>query len=122
EAAYGLLILIPIAGALAMKSGWPVRIGLAAIVGAYLLAIFFTYSRGGFLGLLAVLRLAGWKQKSPMVRTMMIMGLAAIVLFGAMYWQRSQCFNDISHAATVHEHICTVIAASLMLQAGSSVT
>ncbi|HYR41496.1 MAG TPA: O-antigen ligase family protein [Terriglobia bacterium] len=117
EDAYGLLILIPIAGALAMKSNWPVRIGLAAIVGTFLLAIFFTYSRGGFLGLVAVLGLAGWKQKSPMVRTMMILGLAAMLLFGAMYWQRSQGFNDISHDATVNERIGTFIAGLRMFQA-----
>jgi putative inorganic carbon (hco3(-)) transporter len=117
EAAYGLLILIPIAFALASQSSWPVRIGLAAIVGTYLLAIFFTYSRGGLMGLVAVLGLAAWKQRSPLVRTMMILGLAGLMLFGAMYWQRSQGFNDISHDGTVTERIGTFVAGWRMFQA-----
>jgi putative inorganic carbon (hco3(-)) transporter len=117
EAAYGLLILIPIAFALASQSSWPVRIGLAAIVGTYLLAIFFTYSRGGLMGLVAVLGLAAWKQRSPIVRTMMILGLAGLMLFGAMYWQRSQGFNDISHDGTVTERIGTFVAGWRMFQA-----
>ena len=117
EDAYGLLILIPIAAALAIKSNWSVRIGLAAIVGTYLLAIFVTYSRGGLIGLVAVLGLVGWKQKSPLVRTMMILGLAGMMLFGAMYWQRSEGFNDISHDGTVNERIGTFVAGLRMFQA-----
>jgi O-antigen ligase len=117
EDAYGLVILIPIALALAVESGWFVRIGLAAIMVTYLGAIFVTYSRGGLLGLVAVLGLAGWKQKSPLVRSMMISGLAGLLLFGGMYWQRRQGFNDISHDSTVNERIGTFVAGWRMFQA-----
>ena len=110
EAAYGLVILIPIAAALAIKSGWFLRIGLAAAIVTYLLAILFTYSRGGLLGLVAVIGLAGWKQKSAVMRTVMILGLIGMLFLGAMYWQRNQGFNDISHDGTVKERIGTVIA------------
>jgi len=117
EDAYGLVILIPIAATLAMKSRWPLRIGLAAAIATYLLAIYVTYSRGALLGLIAVLGLAGWKQKSPMVRTLMVLGLAGLVLFGSMYWQRRQSFNDISNDTTVNERIGTFVAGLRMFQA-----
>jgi putative inorganic carbon (hco3(-)) transporter len=117
EDAYGLVILIPIAATLAIKSRWWVRIGLAAVIVTYLLAIFLTYSRGGLMGLIAVLGLAGWKQKSPVVRAMMIVGLGGLLLFGGMYWQRSAGFNDISHDTTVNQRIATMVAGWRMFQA-----
>jgi O-antigen ligase len=117
EDAYGLVILIPIAATLAIKSRWWVRVGLTAVIVTYLLAIFLTYSRGGLMGLIAVLGLAGWKQKSPVVRSMMIVGLGGLLLFGGMYWQRSAGFNDISHDTTVNQRIATMVAGWRMFQA-----
>jgi putative inorganic carbon (hco3(-)) transporter len=116
EAAYGLVILIPIAATLAMKSRWPLQIGLGAIIATYMLAIFLTYSRGALLGLIAVIGLAGWKQKSPAVRAAMVLGLAGALLFGSMYWQRRQNFNDIANDSTVTERIGTFVAGWRMFQ------
>jgi O-antigen ligase len=117
EDAYGLVILIPIAATLAIKSRWWVRIGLAAVIVTYLLAIFLTYSRGGLMGLIAVLGLAGWKQKAPLVRAMMIVGLAGLLLFGGMYWNRRAGFDDMSHDTTVNQRIATMVAGWRMFQA-----
>jgi O-antigen ligase len=116
EDAYGLVILIPIAAMLAIKSRWFGRIALAGVIATYLLAIFFTYSRGGLIGLVAVLGLAGWKQKSPVLRIVMILGLVGMVILAGAYWQRSQSFNDISHDSTVKERIGTFIAGFRMFE------
>ena len=116
ENAYGLVILIPIAAMLAIKSRWFGRIALAGMIATYLLAIFFTYSRGSMMGLVAVLGLAGWKQKSPVLRIVMILGLVGMVILAGAYWQRSQNFNDISHDSTVKERIGTFIAGFRMFE------
>ncbi len=116
EDAYGLVVLIPIAASLAIKSRWPLRIGLAAIIATYLLAIFFTYSRGGLLGVVAVLGLAGWKQRVPLVRAMMIVGLGALLIFAAMYWNRGQGFQDIKQDTTVNQRIATFKAGLAMFE------
>ncbi len=116
EDAYGLVILIPIAATLAVRSRWFGRIALAGVIATYLLAIFFTYSRGSMMGLVAVVGLAGWKQKSPLLRIMMILGLAGLLILAGAYWQRSQSFNDISHDSTVKERIGTFIAGLRMFQ------
>ncbi len=116
EDAYGLVVLIPIAASLAIRSRWLVRIGLAAIIATYLLAIFFTYSRGGLLGLVAVLGLAGWKQRMPLVRVMMILGLGAMLVFGAVYWNRGQGFQDIRQDTTVNQRIATFKAGLAMFE------
>ena len=80
EDAYALVILIPIAAVLASKSRWVPRLALWAIMGAYLLAIFLTFSRGGLLGLFAVVALIGWKQKSLAVRALLVAGLVGSLL------------------------------------------
>src|SRR5437763_1470425 len=85
-----IAIAIPIAAMLAFKSRWFGRVVLAAVMGTYLLAIFFTYSRGSMLGLAAVFGLVSWKQKSPVLRIMMVVGLAGALMFGSVYWQRTQ--------------------------------
>src|SRR5262249_12605994 len=59
--AYGLVILLPLAVTVAVKSGWVVRAFLAVAMAILLVAIFLTYSRGGLMGLFAVAALIGWK-------------------------------------------------------------
>src|ERR1041385_6437294 len=54
EDAYALVILMPIAAVVAAKSRNTIRLALWGAMAAYLLAIFFTYSRGGLIGLFAV--------------------------------------------------------------------
>ena len=117
EDAYGLVILIPIAAALAIESKWWVRVVLVCIIASYLLAIFLTYSRGGLLGVLAVVGLAGWKQKSAIVRAVMVVGLVGLIVLAGAYWQRSQGFNDLSNDSTVTERIGTMRAGIRMFEA-----
>ena len=68
EDAYALLILIPIALGLASASRRMIRIALWGVVATYLLAIFLTFSRGGYIALFAVLAVMAWKQKSIVMK------------------------------------------------------
>ena len=59
-------------------------------MGTMLLAIYFTFSRGGLLGLATVLALFGWKHKSLAVRVALIGVLAGgIVVVGVSFIESS---------------------------------
>jgi O-antigen ligase len=108
EAAYGLLVLIPIALALANESSTLVRFGLWAIVGTYLVGIFFTFSRGGFLALFGVLCLAAWRQKSLLIRAALVAGLIGGIVVIGLFWKRSSGdFNNIKQDTSIQERMYT---------------
>jgi O-antigen ligase len=86
------------------------RVVLLGVIATYLLAIFFTYSRGGLMGAAAVFGLMGWKQKSAIVRSLMAAGLLGLVVLGAMYWQRQEGFKDLSNDTTVNQRLATMKA------------
>jgi len=117
EAAYGLLILLPLALTVGVKSGWFVRVLLLGMTAVYLLAIFLTFSRGGLLGLLAVIALIGWKQKSIVLRALLVLGLLGAVFVGSLYWHRSQSFKEISEDTTFNQRIATIQAGINMFEA-----
>src|SRR5262249_31289208 len=115
EDAYCLAVLVPLAMALGSKSRRPVRLLLWAIIGVYLVAIFLTFSRGSMIGLVAGLALAGWRQRSIVIRVLMIAGLVGGLLLGGAFWARNQGFNkNLSQDTTVQSRIGTMKAGGLM--------
>jgi O-antigen ligase len=115
EAAYGILILIPITLALARKSRLSVRIALWGILCVYILGMYYTFSRGGFLALFAVLGLMGWKHDSILVKAGMIAALIAGILVIGMFWKRSSGdFRNINEDTSFKERIATFEAGGLM--------
>jgi O-antigen ligase len=117
EDAYALVVLMPIAAALSAKERLGMRLLLWGTMGAYLLAIFLTYSRGGLIGLFAVFCLAAWKQKSALIRSVMIAGVIGALILVAFYWGRGAGFSDISKDTTYNQRIATITAGLLMFQA-----
>jgi len=108
EAAYGLLILIPVALALANTSKTIVRLGLWGVVGLYLIAIFFTFSRGGFLALFTVIGVAAWKQKSIVLRAAIVATLVGGIAVVGLFWKRSSGdFNNIKKDTSIQERMYT---------------
>jgi len=115
EAAYAILILVPIAIALARLSNPIVRAALWATVAIYLLAIFLTFSRGGFLSLFVVAGLMGWKHKAIAVKAGMIAALLAGALVVGMFWKRSSGdFTNIKQDTSFQERMATFQAGALM--------
>jgi O-antigen ligase len=82
-----------------------------------LIAIFLTYSRGGLLGLFAVVGLIGWKQKSLAIRGLMVLGLIGALFLGGLYWNRSEGIKDISSDTTFNQRITTIKAGLRMFEA-----
>src|SRR5262249_35745910 len=115
EAAYALLILIPLAIALAYGSRWFIRIGLGAVIAVYLVWIFLTFSRGGLLALFVVMAAMGWKQKSIAVKTGTLIALVAGLCVVGMLWSRSSGdFTNIKEDTTVRQRLATFQAGGLM--------
>jgi putative inorganic carbon (HCO3(-)) transporter len=117
EVAFALVLLVPIAAALASKSGWIMKLALWGVIATYLVAIFFTYSRGGLLALFAVFGLMGWKQKSMLIRAVMVAGLIGALFIGGMYWKRDAGFKDVAQDTTYNQRIATIKAGIRMFEA-----
>jgi O-antigen ligase len=115
EAAYGLLVLIPLVLVLSEKSRLVVRLVLWSILGIYLVAMFLTFSRGGFLGLFAVIGLMAWKHNSVLIKTGMIAVLVGGVVLVGLFWKRSSGdFNNIRQDTSVQERMYTYKAGIAM--------
>lgn len=115
EAAYGILILIPLALALARNSRLSARIALWGVLGVYVLGMYYTFSRGGFIALFAVLGLMGWKHQSIVVKAGMVVGLIAGIVLIGMFWKRSSGdFRNINEDTSFRERIATFEAGGLM--------
>jgi putative inorganic carbon (hco3(-)) transporter len=114
EDAYALILLLPLALILSSTSKWLPRIVLWGVASTYLLAIYLTFSRGGLVGLFAVLALFGWKQKSILLKILMVAGLAASVLVVSLFWNRKDNFDDLGKDTTVNQRIATIKAGFAM--------
>jgi O-antigen ligase len=114
ETAYALMLLVPLAVALARGSRRGVQAVLWGIIGAYVFAIYLTFSRGGLLALFGVLVLLGWKQRSPLIRTFMMGALALSLVLVALFWNRKDDFEDLRSDTTVNQRIATIKAGVLM--------
>lgn len=107
ELAYSLIVLIPLAVYLASNSAFPKSALVWGIIGTYIAAIFFSFSRGGMLGLLTVLGLLGLKSKRTFPRLLMVAMLVLSVAFILRGWSRSEGFTNLSQDADVQSRLTT---------------
>ena len=110
DAAYSLVILIPLAYALGTLSGWGGRLVVGLAVLTYAAAIYTTFSRGGLLGFFAVLLVIGLRVRSHVMRLaavgLMVLGVVAV----SYYWKRSASFESLGEDTTVNQRLITVKA------------
>ncbi len=107
ELGYGLVVLVPLAVAVAAGRRFPVRVALWGIAGIFTLTIYLTLSRGSMLGLLTVLALMGIRQKSTSLRILLIVALAASLIFVAFWWTRGAGFRNLDDDANVQQRLAT---------------
>jgi O-antigen ligase len=108
DLAYSMVILIPIAGALFMASRMRSRVVLLGAVAILMATAFVTFSRGGMLGLVAVLGLFGLKQGGAQFKAAVVALLVLSVLAAGAFWSRDEGFTDLGSDATVNERIVTM--------------
>jgi O-antigen ligase len=107
EVAYSLVVLIPVAAYLAGTSRPLARAWLWLVMGVYASAIYVTFSRGGMLGLLAVVALLGLRWRSAPVILLTVLLFAASVAFLAYGWTRGEGFSGLDSDLNFQQRLAT---------------
>ena len=114
EMAYSLVILIPLAAALARRLKLALRIPVWLIIAAFIIPIYLSFSRGSLIGLFAVFAYMGWRQKSKLARAGMIGVMVAGALAMPLYWSRDAGFNNLEGDTNLNERMTTYKVALAM--------
>ncbi len=96
DLAYSLVILLSLALCLAPGLRPMPRLVLMGISAVYIAAIFVTFSRGGALGLVAVIALYAWRKKNALLQGLMVLLLVAGVIIAGRFWTRSEDFSHLN--------------------------
>jgi O-antigen ligase len=107
EVAYSLVILIPLVAYLATPRGWPIRLILGAISILYVAAIFTTFSRGGLIGLVAVIVLVAWRKRKLWILGLVVLVIGAGLLFASRYWSRGEDFSQLDEDVSLQQRMGT---------------
>jgi len=114
ELAYGLVLLVPLAAYLASTTSFFKATLLWLIVMTYIAGIAVSFSRGGVLGLLAVLGMLGLKWKNSTGRVLTIMLLVASLIFIGRGWSRTEGFTQLGGDSGVQSRLQTIRAGLAM--------
>ncbi len=107
DLAYSLVILVPLAAFLAAGLGRIPRLALLSIVMVYIAAIFVTFSRGGAVGLVAVTGLYAWRKKSVVSQGLVVLLVAAGLIFAGRFWTRSEDFSHLNGDVSFRQRLAT---------------
>lgn len=108
DLAFNLIALVPLALVIGITGRVRERLVAWPALALYLAAIFFSYSRGGLVGLLAVLVLAAFRERGIWPRLLATVGIAAAVIFVTTFWARDQGFTDLANDPTVMQRLETI--------------
>jgi putative inorganic carbon (HCO3(-)) transporter len=107
DLAYSLVILAPLAVFLAAGLRPMPRLALLGISIVYVAAIFVTFSRGGAIGLMAVIGLYAWRRKSVLFLGLMVLLLAAGLILAGRFWTRSEDFSHLNGDVSFRQRLAT---------------
>ena len=107
EMAYSLVILLPIAAFLATGLGLIPRLALLGTALVYMAAILVTFSRGGLLGLAAVLGLCAWRKRSILLQGLMVILVAAGLVLAGRFWSRGEDFKNLNQDVSFRQRLAT---------------
>ncbi len=114
ELAYSLIILLPLAAALAAESRFSLRLTIWGIMALYTAAIFVSFSRGGMIGLFIVVALLVLRQRAASNKVLMLGLLAAGLVFIAFFWSRGEGFSNIGQDMAFRQRMATIEAGLAM--------
>lgn len=107
EVAYSLVILLPLVAYLATPRGWAIRLMLGIISILYIAAIFTTFSRGGLVGLVAVIVLCAWRKRKLWILALVVVVVGAGLLFASRNWSRGEDFSQLDGDASLQQRLAT---------------
>jgi len=107
DLAYSLVILVPIAASLAIEMGWLGRLVLVGMSLVYMAGVYVTFARGCLIGLLAVIALIAWKQRSMVLKALIILALCASMVFAGKFWSRNEDFKNINGEGSFQQRLAT---------------
>ena len=107
ELAYSLVILLPLIAFLAAGLGLLPRLALLGVALLFVAAILVTFSRGGVIGLVAVMGLFAWRKRSMVLQGLMVFLVVAGLLLAARFWSRGENFKNLNQDTTFRQRIAT---------------
>lgn len=107
ELAYSLVILLPLAAFLATGLGLLPRLALLGVALIYVGAIMVTFSRGGLLGLAAVMAFCAWRKRSIFLRGLIVLLVVAGLIFAGRFWSRGEDFQNLSADVSFQQRLAT---------------
>jgi O-antigen ligase len=109
DLAYSMVLLVPLALALCDGLTNRQRPFLWGLIVVYIATIYLTFSRGGLIGLLAVLVIMGVRHRSGSVRLATFGAVAACLIFMTFFWTRAEGFTNLADY-TLHQRLIQVKA------------
>jgi len=110
EVAYALVVLVPLVFLLGTTSSRRLRLLAWAVLPVFATAIYLSFSRGGLIGLAAVLVLIGLRQRSRFLSIFVWVLLIGGVFLTAHFWSREEGFTGVSQDLTFQQRIATIRA------------
>jgi O-antigen ligase len=107
DLAYSLVVLLPLAAFLATGLRPMPRLALLGISLVYIAAIFVTFSRGGALGLVAVIGLCAWRKKSVVFQGLTALLLMAGLILAGRFWTRGEDFSHLNGDVSFQQRLAT---------------
>ncbi len=107
DLAYSMVLLVPLAIALAGTARPWVRPFFWAAIALYTATIYVTYSRGSFVALLTVLLLVGFRHRAVTVRMATLGLVGASIVFAFYFWSRQEGFTNLSDF-TFNQRLVTI--------------
>jgi len=112
DAAYSLVILLPLVYAVGALGGWFTRVVAVLAALAYSLAIYTTFSRGGLLGFFAVLVLTVLRVPSNAMRAGAVLMMVLALVGMSYFWTRPDSVGTggLGASETVDQRVITMKA------------
>jgi putative inorganic carbon (hco3(-)) transporter len=107
EVAYSLVILLPLAAYLASGLGLLPRLALLGVVTVFVAAILATFSRGGMVGLVAVMGFYAWRKRSIWLQGSMVLLVAAGLILAGRFWSRGEDFKNLNQDVSFQQRLAT---------------
>jgi O-antigen ligase len=107
EVAYSLVILLPLVAFLAAGLGLIPRLALLGVALLYVAAILVTFSRGGVVGLVAVMGLYAWRKRSILLLCLMVLLMVSGLVLAGRFWSRGENFNNLNQDTSFRQRLAT---------------